>query len=75
MRPRRQVIVYHSWEELPLILNLAEASILTGLGCERLRQLCKAGELPGFKVGKGWRVDKNDLQAWMNENKKQRMGA
>lgn len=75
MRPRKQIITYKSWDELPLLLSLPEASILTGLGSERLRQLCVAGEIPGFKIGKKWRIEKSDLREWINQRKVVNIGA
>lgn len=73
-RPKKQIIIYKSWDDLPLILSLAQVSILTDMGPERIRQLCAAGELPGFKVGSKWRIDKNDLQEFWNSRKTVKMG-
>lgn len=69
MRPRKPIIVYKDWDDLPLIMGLAEISVLTGLGPERIRQLCAKGEIPAFRVGKLWKVEKNDLRQWFNSQK------
>lgn len=75
MRKRKQVIIYKSWDDLPLILGLAEVSILTGLGTERIRQLCVAGEIPAFQIGKQWKVEKDDLKKWFDSRKTVHIGA
>ena len=75
MRTRKPVIVYKNWDDLPLIMGLSEISILTGLGPERIRQLCSAGELPAFKVGNKWKVEKNDLRKWFDDRKAVNVGA
>lgn len=75
MRPRKQIIIYKEWDDLPLIMGLPEVSILTGLGVDRIRQLCAAGEIPAFRVGKKWKVDKNDLRKWFDSQKVRTIGA
>ena len=75
MRPRKPIIIYKNWDDLPLILGLTEISVLTGLGPERIRQLCAKGELPAFRVGKLWKVEKNDLKDWFDSQKVRNIGA
>ena len=75
MRPRKPIIIYKSWDELPLLLDVAVLSILTGLGDQRIRQLCKSGELPAFQVGKKWLVEKEDFIAWKDKRKTVNIGA
>lgn len=63
------------WEDVPVIFDLAFASVLTGLGTERLRQLSRSGEFPGRKIGSGnravWRIDKDEFVSWWEGRKKQ----
>lgn len=75
MRPRKQIIIYKEWDDLPLIMGLSEISILTGLGVDRIRQLCADGTIPAFRVGKKWKVEKNDLRNWVASQKVSKMGA
>lgn len=66
-----------SWEEIPIIFDLAFAAILTGFSSERLRQLSRAGEFPARKIGTGnhavWRVDKEEFVSWWESKKIQGM--
>lgn len=75
MRPRKQIIIYKEWDDLPLIMGLSDISILTGLGVDRIRQLCADGTIPAFRVGKKWKVEKNDLRKWIDSQKVSKMGA
>ncbi|MGN0136540.1 helix-turn-helix domain-containing protein [Anaerotignum sp.] len=75
MRPRKPIVIYKSWDELPLLIDVAALSILTGLGNQRIRQLCKSGELPAFQVGKKWLVEKEDFIAWKDKRKTVNIGA
>ncbi len=57
-----------SWEEVPIIFDLAFAATLTGFSSERLRQLSRVGEFPARKIGTGnhavWRIDKDEFVSW-----------
>lgn len=53
-----------NWDELPIIFDLPQASVLVGLGTERLRQLSKAGRFPAKQIGNSWRVDREEFKAW-----------
>ena len=75
MRPRKQIIIFRDWDDLPLIMGLSDISILTGLGVDRIRQLCADGTIPAFRVGKKWKVEKNDLRKWIDSQKVSKMGA
>lgn len=62
-----------SWEEIPIIFDLAFAANLTGFSSERLRQLSRAGEFPARKIGTGnhavWRIDKDEFVSWWESKK------
>lgn len=75
MRPRKQIVIYRDWDDIPLIMGLSEISILTGLGVDRIRQLCADGTIPAFRVGKKWKVEKSDLRKWFDSQKVSKMGA
>lgn len=75
MRPKKQIQVFRSWDDLPLLLDVATLSILTGLGNQRIRQLCNSGELPAFQVGSKWLVEKEDFIDWKNQRKTTNIGA
>jgi len=48
-------------KELAKYLNVTERTIYN---------LLERGELPGFKVGANWRFRKEDINKWIEENKK-----
>ena len=48
-------------KELAKYLNVTERTIYN---------LLERGELPGFKVGANWRFRKEDIDKWIEENKK-----
>ena len=52
---------YLSWNEVPALLNLEEASILLGLSVDSVRRYCVIGEIPAIQLGRQWRVDKEGL--------------
>lgn len=49
-----------------LALTLAEASALTGVSQNRLRDALKSGELKGKRgLSRGWLILRTDLEAWL----------
>lgn len=61
--------IIKSYDELPAMFDIALASILTGFEPRYLRQLCRAGKFPAFKIGRDWRIDKADFINWKNSLK------
>lgn len=54
-----------SWEEVPLVMDIPYLCRLLGRSQESIKQLCQRGQIPAFKAGKEWRIDKTALQAWI----------
>ena len=54
-----------SWEQVPLILDLAQISMLLGIDNETARRKCVSGEIPAKKVGKFWRAEKNEIRRYL----------
>ena len=52
---------YYSWNEVPAIIDLEQASILLGLSIESIRRYCVMGDLPAIQIGNQWRIDKQKL--------------
>jgi excisionase family DNA binding protein len=42
-------------------LNVHEAARLLGVHVETIRRLARNGEIPAFKVGRGWRIRMESL--------------
>lgn len=65
-----------NWNDVPLIMDLPTVSSLVGLNPNYLAILARKNELPAFKVGDSWRVDKEDLLCYISKQKeKQKVGA
>lgn len=52
------------------ILTLREVAAYLKLAEKTAYRLASEGKLPGFKVGGSWRFKREDLEAWIEENKK-----
>ena len=56
---RKQLFL--TWNDVPAIIDLEQASILLGVNIESVRRYCVSGEIPAVQIGKQWRIDKNNL--------------
>jgi excisionase family DNA binding protein len=52
------------------LLNSREAAKLAQIPEPTLRLLLRRKELPGYKVGRLWRLDKNELKKWIQTRKR-----
>lgn len=52
---------YSSWNDVPALIDLEEASTLLGLSVESVRRYCVTGDIPAIQIGKQWRIDKQKL--------------
>lgn len=52
------------------ILTLKEVAAYLKLADKTAYKLAAEGKLPGFKVGGSWRFKKEDIEQWIEENKK-----
>jgi len=68
MRTRK---VFKSWNELPLVLDLATAAIVLGLNYENAAKLAQQGKLPAFKVGRLWKMSKAALREYVGDVEKE----
>lgn len=50
-----------------LLLTIAEAQALTGLSREFLREAINKGDLKAKVIGKGWRIKRSDLEAYIEK--------
>lgn len=50
-----------------LLLTLPEAQALTGLGRSTLRAAIDAGELKAAKVGRGFKIKREELERWIKK--------
>ena len=52
---------YLTWEDVPALIDLEQASVLLGLSIESVRRYCVIGDIPAVQIGKQWRIDKQKL--------------
>lgn len=52
---------YLTWNEVPALIDLEQASILLGLTVDSVRRYCVTKDLPAVQIGKQWRIDKQKL--------------
>lgn len=60
---------FTDWANVPIIIDLAYASVLLGRSVSNLKLLALNKELPAFKLGKEWRIEKDTLRDWIEEQK------
>lgn len=60
---------YMNWDEVPLIMGIQELSQLTGYNQNTLKLYCAKGMLPAYKLGKEWRINKEDYKEWAEQQK------
>lgn len=54
-----------SWDDVPVLMDLAYASRIVGLCPDYLKQLSIKGTFPAGKIGNCWRVSKESLIEYM----------
>lgn len=52
---------FSSWNDVPALIDLEQASTLLGLSIESVRRYCVTGDIPAIQIGKQWRIDKQNL--------------
>ena len=52
---------YLSWNEVPALIDIEQASLLLGLSIESVRRYCLTKDIPAVQIGKQWRIDKERL--------------
>lgn len=52
---------YLTWNDVPALIGLEQASALLGLSIDSVRRYCVTGDIPAVQIGKQWRIDKQNL--------------
>jgi excisionase family DNA binding protein len=55
------------WTDLPAILTSEECAVFLRVHINTVKRLLADGKLPGRKIGRQWRIDKEDLKRFMEE--------
>ena len=56
-----------SWDDVPVIFDLPMAARLLGKSYDNVKKCCQRGELPAFKDGKLWRMEKDALRDYIRQ--------
>lgn len=60
---------YTSWDQVPLVMSLQVAAIILERSLESMKKQSQSGNFPAFKCGGVWKVTKDDLIAYIENNK------
>ena len=52
---------YLTWNEVPALIDIEQASLLLGLSVDAVRRYCVTKDIPAVQIGKQWRIDKQKL--------------
>jgi excisionase family DNA binding protein len=52
------------------VLTIKEVAALLKVGEKTVYSMAQSGELPGFKVRGQWRFSRNDIDQWIEKQKK-----
>lgn len=56
---------FTSWEDVPIILDIATAALILGMPYDSVRKHIRDGTIPASKIGKLWRITKEALKAFL----------
>lgn len=51
-----------SWATIPIVLDVSLAAVLLDTSESYIRKALQNGELPGGKIGREWRIDRDKLR-------------
>lgn len=61
----KEALDAYKQERLPVVLTAAEAMDILGVGKNTMYRLLKTGELPAVRIGRAWRINLENLQAFL----------
>ena len=56
---------FTSWEDVPIILDIATSALILGIPYDSVRKLIREGTIPASKIGKLWRITKEALMEYL----------
>jgi len=54
-----------NWDDVPVIIDPVYVARLLGVTPTRVREMCRKEQIPNTKLGKLWRISKEDLRNYM----------
>ena len=61
----KETLDIYKQEHLPVVLTAAEAMDILGVGKNTMYRLLKTGELPAVRIGRAWRINLENLLAFL----------
>ena len=55
-----------------VLYTAAEVAVLLRLNHQVVQRKLQAGEIPGYRIGREWRVEREQLRAWLERHSNQR---
>lgn len=49
------------WDQVPIVVDLPYVAVILGANPEVVRRYLATGKIRGFKVGREWRITKDEL--------------
>lgn len=56
---------FQAMDQLPVLLTPKDVMDILGVGKNTVYRLLDSGELPGFRVGRSWRIPANNIRDFM----------
>jgi excisionase family DNA binding protein len=60
----------HSFEELPVILNMKEVADVLGISESSAYDLCRTDSFPSFRIGNRILIKRDKLVEWIDQQRK-----
>lgn len=62
---------FTSWDDVPIILDVATVALILGMPYETVRKFVQNGIIPASKVGSLWRITKKSLMEYLEVTEKE----
>lgn len=58
---------FTDWEDVPMVLNTRQVAEILNVHINTVKNLVSKKQLPAFKIGKALRINKEDLQQFIEQ--------
>ena len=71
MAIKRGEFYYRDFDEMPVILTVAETAAVLVISTDAVTKHCRNGNLPAKQIGRNWYINKNDLKRYLIDERKE----
>lgn len=64
-RPVRETEPLLSWDELPVLCTCGDVAHLLHCTVEKVQRMAQKGDIPAFRLGREWRLRKEDVMSYV----------